>query len=857
MESIFNRPPSISEDTLQYHIFPSPASDKTTVITLAVAIQSFLDSALIGFIWHRDAFELKLSEDQDSGLWSLTGRMRVGDSIDDEWCVVWLLREISQKWDVVISVYDADGDFLLIEAADSLPSWVTPSNAENRVWIYNSHLHLIPLSHVSPPSSKRRRRRLPGANESDDEGDAVHVDEDDFLSLPQALQLVRDHSIDTSAPPTVERAVWKRITGYPGALKQHVHKTKAFIPADIMKALLVNPNLVQKAVETFYTRDAVQLRAAHKMSRFPPSSSCLGTIWMTRTAYAQVVGQKFYPPKIFGQSQEKEGSQTWRWKDIGMKIACGFEMLYQDSKGRLDGSNTTAATLRASAEARKDALRRDMDYVKYAQSLVSAGYFRGEVEGSQLWKELEDQAVDVYLHTKQEDDSSRPTFASMVNEAISKADNLSLQHNDEPEDSDDWLNVDAQDFDTLLQARLGLKNPGSDLASNDAMDVDKLDARVAKDQSARLQDLAKKVENFLDGKGNIEGAVFDDEQSSDDEMSELSDEPFSESSTDSDDEGEPTTGNSTARQEAMEKLVPGIDPSEYGKMPPSFHSNSQRVTATTVDNDVVGDIPGNPTTSGSTLPQKPIRAPILMRDTYEGVDSDDETDEEDEPGDEEDEEDRPQVIGDVEVDMGEEEEEFLEFSRQALGISDDQWADILQERKNRGAFVPSHVTNKVPHKSKPNGSPPPAPSPDAEPKLRTPAPGPRPNANPNLDSFEAVMQAMEAELVRSREEKTAFKPPSTSTQKNKEKGKGKATEPVQNEDTDVDIEAAMEAELKDVLGQEADDDGIELDAEGGMDYNLIKNFLESFKSQGGLSGPVSNLAGRLQPGWSMPRDDGA
>ena len=37
--------------------------------------------------------------------------------------------------------------------------------------------------------------------------------------------------------------------------------------------------------------------------------------------------------------------------------------------------------------------------------------------------------------------------------------------------------------------------------------------------------------------------------------------------------------------------------------------------------------------------------------------------------------------------------------------------------------------------------------------------------------------------------------------------------------------------------------------------NLIKDFLESFKSQGGLSGPVGNLAGRLQPGWQIPRDE--
>ncbi|KAG6870509.1 AP-3 complex subunit sigma-2, partial [Termitomyces sp. T32_za158] len=48
----------------------------------------------------------------------------------------------------------------------------------------------------------------------------------------------------------------------------------------------------------------------------------------------------------------------------------------------------------------------------------------------------------------------------------------------------------------------------------------------------------------------------------------------------------------------------------------------------------------------------------------------------------------------------------------------------------------------------------------------------------------------------------------------------------------------MEAELRSTLERDDEDDD-----EEPPDYNLIKNFLESFKSQGGLSGPVGNLAG--------------
>jgi len=41
---------------------------------------------------------------------------------------------------------------------------------------------------------------------------------------------------------------------------------------------------------------------------------------MTRIAFAQLVGQKFYPPKIFGQWKENVGSKEYKWRDIGMKI---------------------------------------------------------------------------------------------------------------------------------------------------------------------------------------------------------------------------------------------------------------------------------------------------------------------------------------------------------------------------------------------------------------------------------------------------------------------------------------------------------------------------------------------------------
>lgn len=59
-----------------------------------------------------------------------------GDNIEDEWFIVYLLQEISKSvTDLVVRVVDSDGEFLLIEAADYLPSWANPERCEKRVSI--------------------------------------------------------------------------------------------------------------------------------------------------------------------------------------------------------------------------------------------------------------------------------------------------------------------------------------------------------------------------------------------------------------------------------------------------------------------------------------------------------------------------------------------------------------------------------------------------------------------------------------------------------------------------------------------------------------------------------------------------
>ena len=93
--------PTIAEDALHYtlHLPTASSSTQPDSAALALLITQHIESLLIDpWLWNKDGWELKIL-----GPDKLEGRMRVGDAVDDEWLVVWLLREVSRKWsDLVI-----------------------------------------------------------------------------------------------------------------------------------------------------------------------------------------------------------------------------------------------------------------------------------------------------------------------------------------------------------------------------------------------------------------------------------------------------------------------------------------------------------------------------------------------------------------------------------------------------------------------------------------------------------------------------------------------------------------------------------------------------------------------------------
>lgn len=277
------------------------------------------------YIWQRDSFELKLFPSPQSsrgiggsGKWAgdrtphLRGRTHFGDSLADEWLVVYLLVELSKQCpDVWIRVYDTDGEFLLIEAAGALPKWLNPDVAENRVWINRGHLRLIPLpeDNQAPAGGK--------------------------LSLGDAIVFLRHKSESLIISPFVEDEAFWRLRDYPAAIEKALHRAVVEIPRRLAFVLRKDPRYISPATEAFYLRDPVSLRPLKTKDistlYFPPEDFVRVSVKFTKVGFAQLRSQVFdAPPAWTGVIPRLKDIKA----EMGMKVTCGFEMLLSDSQNK-------------------------------------------------------------------------------------------------------------------------------------------------------------------------------------------------------------------------------------------------------------------------------------------------------------------------------------------------------------------------------------------------------------------------------------------------------------------------------------------------------------------------------------------
>ncbi|GJX41582.1 protein ecdysoneless, partial [Tanacetum coccineum] len=122
------------------------------------------------------------------------------------------------------------------------------------------------------------------------------------------------------------------------------------IVAQILKHELC---LISLDVEGFYDKDIYSMKYAAKIELFLPNKSddeiVEGSVIMSRTMYAQLMQQTFQAPK--GYLMPPRSGSGYPAAEFGMKIACGFEMIYQTRKYvLLEGKGSKCEVYRESLE---------------------------------------------------------------------------------------------------------------------------------------------------------------------------------------------------------------------------------------------------------------------------------------------------------------------------------------------------------------------------------------------------------------------------------------------------------------------------------------------------------------------------
>ncbi|XP_042508102.1 protein ecdysoneless homolog [Macadamia integrifolia] len=420
----------LPEDTVFYAIFPDfsihnngneedDELSNSSLRSLHLQILNTVNPYVSDYIWQHDPFNLSISSSRTSNcicskeIPHLHGKTKYGDNLEDEWFVVFLLFEITRRIpSVSVRVWDTDGEFLLIEAAFSLPRWIKPDSSLNRVFIRQGELHIIP------------REKFPSNP-----------------SLSESLSFLSTVSEGARASDSVQMALKNRISGYPERARSNMHRVRVRVPVSVAQVLKHEPCLISLAVEGFYDRDIDSMKYAARMEKFLSGGTgeelVQISVRMSRAMYAQLLQQTFQAPKCYPMPPRTDAS-AYTEAELGMKITCGFEMMYQQR--RSEGSELMGSTW--------DAFR---------ESLERSGYFRGLLPGSKEYRQLLENAQEYYRNS-----SLFSRTSEMMNAPVRCIDELlALPHSDDdfrgldlpPSDDDSWLYSGEEELTAALLER--------------------------------------------------------------------------------------------------------------------------------------------------------------------------------------------------------------------------------------------------------------------------------------------------------------------------------------------------------------------------------------------------------------------
>jgi hypothetical protein len=506
MEAI-SRASASEPDCARYQIFgtlPSDAvarssresaADPDDAASIAEALEatraacmSHLEPHVEGYIWQKDPFQLEVVAATPPGTSRggapahLAGVTRFGDNVEDEWFIVWMLRELTRAFPALAArVWDDDGEFLLIETAFHLPRWLKPETAANRVWLCGGEMRVV------PPEADARLgawARAPGAPAAPSveaalwlarggDGAEARAPGTELPELPELGGETSETKRDAHASKmrAANAALSSRLAPFPEAARASTHRCVAVLPARLAALLAREPQLIAPATQAFYLRDPAGLNAAARAAFFPPRDTAQTLVTTTRCLYAQLDRQRFEPCRAWRAAVEAPGASPRRRaaEALGAKIAAGFEILAEAwrARGLCDlrepaGSGAAGTARDGESAPRASADAADPTRAAFFASLERNGYFRGEMRGSAAHRRLHAAAAAQYEKSAWSERaraaSAAPAARAAAALAAADAGGVSTAPRAparlEEGDSDAWMRAYAGEPDDPLEVEL-------------------------------------------------------------------------------------------------------------------------------------------------------------------------------------------------------------------------------------------------------------------------------------------------------------------------------------------------------------------------------------------------------------------
>jgi hypothetical protein len=253
------------------------------------------------YIWQEEPFQLELHTSENY----FEGKTKYRDNIDDEWFIVFVLLELSKlNEDIACQIEDSDGQFLLIESEQHIPEWINPENSQNRVFIHKGRIHIIPISPSDPSEIDQ------------------FTNTQTNLSISSAISILNSN-VKTEASKEIQMSILKRIPE-----KDH-HHVRCFIPKKVAQFLQFNPQLVSKAVNSFFYRTPDTMKCLSNFKLFK-DDYIMHRVTFTRCLFAQLKNPPFQLPRSMNNLPPKYHKDYLAYF-LGYRLTCGFEMHFNEN----------------------------------------------------------------------------------------------------------------------------------------------------------------------------------------------------------------------------------------------------------------------------------------------------------------------------------------------------------------------------------------------------------------------------------------------------------------------------------------------------------------------------------------------